>query len=437
MGNDIEQMIVSTQARIVPEVSTASLLETAKGRAIDATVFDKFEPFFWRSEISSDRVDAYYTVMDAATTLVNFANDAATGVAVLIGHDTRSIPIGSSLTGALDTVGAVTRVLSDAYALIDPSTESIINRVKAGIARDESVGFGVKGAQCICSICGRDMWHDWDCWHMPGFEYEVTTEGSASAVGAKVMTLCTGRIVNARLSEYSLVYDGATPGASVLQAQRMAEAGRLTPQQAQIITQRYRVQLPDKRMQIVVGESRTDLESITVTPLASQSSTAIAPDVRAASGGALRSTKDTSMDPEKELAEQRQTLLDIRAITEKAGAPSDKLLLEQVRWLESERTRLVPLADDGKKYRDDLVADALAEQVRANGTDGEETYRALLTAAPIATIKRMRDDWARIADVNLKGGRQTKDENDGEPKDDATDRTPPAPAVPAALHRVG
>src|SRR5690606_31020400 len=61
---------------------------------------------------------------------------------------------------------------------------------------------------------------------------------------------------------------------------------------------------------------------------------------------------------------------------------------------QAETQRLAPLADEGRVYRADLVADALAEGVRAYGEDfAEETYRVVLEAASLETVKRMRDDW--------------------------------------------
>jgi len=73
--------------------------------------------------------------------------------------------------------------------------------------------------------------------------------------------------------------------------------------------------------------------------------------------------------------------------------------------------RLRPLADDGAAYRTDLVAEAMAEGVRAVGeTFAAETYRGLLETAPLATIKRMRDDWAATAAKSFQGGRATQDE---------------------------
>jgi len=368
--SDIDDQIGYTSARVIVRAAPTELLTLAKSRAPDPTIFDEFPPFFWLSEISSDRLDAYYTVMDPATTLPNFAADAAAGVAVLIGHDTRSLPIGYSLSGTLEHIGEVTRVTSDAYALRDESSASVINKLRGGVVRDVSVGFPYRGATCICSICGLDMWRSWDCMHIPGFEYEVTVAGSAGSAGAKIMALCTGLIVNGHLSEYSPVYDGATPGAAVLQAQKAAEAGRLSPSQARLIEQRYRINLPGKRL-VATGAAMG----------AESNGNGHAPDER-----------------------------ELQAILETAGVPSDRTGLDRIRWLADEVRRLTPLAADGATYRTDMIAQAERQAVRALGAEQGAAQRAMLESSPISLVKSFAESWRIIGDAVLPGGRATTDE---------------------------
>jgi len=87
-----------------------------------------------------------------------------------------------------------------------------------------------------------------------------------------------------------------------------------------------------------------------------------------------------------------------------------KTLTGQVKEKDAEIVRLKPLADEGKQYRADLVAEALAEGVRAYGEEfDEETYRNLLEAAPLTTVKRMRNDWAKSAETRFVSGRQSGD----------------------------
>lgn len=363
---DFTDQILFTQARIMTRAADdrTPLLTLAKKRALDPSIFDEYPPFLWQSEISSDRMDAYFTVMDPETTLSNFAADAGDGVAVLIGHDSRQAPTGYSLSGEL-IEGKVTRVLSDAYALTDEATSPIINKVRAGVIRDVSVGFSTRGAQCLCSICNRDMWRDYKCWHIPGFRYK-RTDNVEDAVTDPNGVLATGRIVNAHLSEYSLVYDGATPGAAILQAQRSAEAGRLSIEQARLFEQRYHIPLPGKRI--------------------------------AAPGVTL--SKGVTMDEQE-----------LQRMLEAAGVPTDLTGLARINWLITDRAKLVGQAADGVTYRTDLVNGAIAEAVRAFGADAGEKKRAMLERADLADIKELTESWRAIGDSKLPGGRATTDES--------------------------
>lgn len=373
MSENLDGAILYTEARIVTRADDSGpLLKLARKRALDPSIFDEFPPYLWQSEISSDRLDAYFTTMDAGTTLVNYAADAQAGVAVLIGHDSRSAPTGYSLTGELEQ-GTVTRVLSDAYALSDPATSPMINKLRAGVIRDVSVGFSTRGAQCLCSICQRDMWRDWKCWHIPGLRYK-RTDNPEDAVTDPGGELATGRIVNAHLSEYSLVYDGATPGAAVLQAQRNAEAGRLGTDERRVIERHYRINLPGTRL-VVQGGS-----------MAENNGGSVLPDER-----------------------------ELQQILERAGVPSDRTGLDRIRWLADEVQRLTPLALDGTAYRADLVAGGVAQAVRAFGAEAGEKKRAMLEKADLETIKEMTGSWRDIGDSKLPGGRSTTDEQNPEP----------------------
>lgn len=78
-----------------------------------------------------------------------------------------------------------------------------------------------------------------------------------------------------------------------------------------------------------------------------------------------------------------------------------------------ENARLAPLADAGRQYREDLVADALAEGVRAMGEAfPTETYRGIMNRAGLEEIKQLRANFAAQAAVRLPGGRQTKDSSE-------------------------
>lgn len=402
---DPDSAVFATEARIVTRAAPDAVVQLARGRALDPDIFDELPPFYWLNEISSDRLDAYFTRMDPATTLRNFAADAAEGRAFLLGHDHRSMPFGSTLTGDLLAGDGASIVQAWGMCLVEDQTAPFRNRTRAGIQKDVSVGFG--RGKWICSICGRDMMRDWDCWHIPGIEYEVKATGSSGSLGSASMVLCTVTIVDARLSEVSAVFDGATPGAAILQAERAAEAGQLPAAHERLITSRYRIRLPERR---IVAPGATLEEP---TPMAGENPIpAPAPRQLDDEDADVRATLDDARNALAQ-AEERLTAL----------AGERDALAQQV-------AELTPLAADGRAYRSDLIDQLVAEGVRAHGAGfDEKTYRSLVATAPIATIKRMRDDMQALGDARLPAGRQSVE--GGDPKGAPA----PKPEKPTSAYR--
>ena len=364
-------------------------------RAADAGVFDERPPFFWPAEMSSQRLDAYFTRMDAGTTLRNFVDDATAGVAFQNSHRWYELPLGQSVEARLEGEGEDRRAVAVFYTVPDlrlneVNTSDFIAGVRAGIVRDVSVGF--HGGKFVCDICGRDMLTDWKCEHIPGFTYQVG-EGDA----AKVATLATATIVDAHLSEVSAVYDGATPGAAILKAQREMDAGRLDARQAGLLEQRYRVRLVQPAR--TYGGATLEGQNDVTLPVSGETPPA---------------------DTAGEWVEAA------RAILQRMGATGDDLV-DQVRWAEAKINELRPLADDGRAYRQSLVDEALAEGTRALGAGFDaDLYRGVLATANLEQVKRMRDDWRGVGDRLFAGGPVVQNSNE-----------PPktAPAQPAAANQ--
>jgi len=339
------------------------------------------DAFQWQAEISSDRLDSYYTHM-AESTLRNFANDAQTGVPFLDSHNNRQLGYGHSYVGRFEP-GDVSRVVAEFYTVPGirfsggqtyASTDDFIRAMKAALVRDVSVGF--HGGDIICDICGNSF-YDWrSCDHWPGVEYTVGDEGDEKVTS-------TFTIDDASLSEVSGVYDGATPGAMIDRARWQVEKGVMSPRAAIFLERRYRINLPGRMTW---------------------------PGVNIPSTNPTERSEIMERDTENILSE-------VWDICRNAGAPEEHdTALSAVNWLAGEAERLRPLADEGRQYRSDLIEDALAEGVRAMGDQfPAETYRGMLKRAGLESIKALRDQWAAMAARQLPGGRQTTD----------TDETPP------------
>lgn len=405
--------------------SVARVVPVAAVRALPADLPVAAERLFtWPMEISSDRLDSYYTRMDPDTTLPNYARDAEAGVAFLAGHNTRALPFGYTYAGAVQGADAgVVRVRAEAYtvrglALGDVRTDDFIAGVEAQLVRDVSVGF--LPGRVDCSICQRDWLTDWSCPHWPGLTYEVKGDD-----GVLRQQLCWGLVVDGRLVEVSAVYAGATPGAAILKAEREIALGRADDVQIRRLEQQYRIRLPEKPIRSA-GVTLPDALTL--------------PDLRAA--GALPAPDPTpdeetrtvptenEQTPETsdaalgtaEIAKRSTTI----ATVDVALSPELRAELEK---LQAQIAELTAQAADGQRYRADLIDRAIAEGIRALGaTFDENAYRALLAEAPIAIIQRMHDDWSGLAAVRFPGGRQSTDTSEQEP-------TATPPAVPARAYR--
>ncbi|MEW6210152.1 MAG: hypothetical protein AB1631_17430 [Acidobacteriota bacterium] len=431
--SESESMIFRCPARISKRVPTAELLTLAReARFVDEEVFEELKPFFFQAEISNNLLDSYFTRMSSKT-LSNFADDAKAGVSLQDSHNARRLGVGRSVSGKYEKSGEVERVVAEFYTVRGlnfndatyQTSDDFINAIRAGIASDVSVGF--YGGMWICSVCKVDMW-DWEsgCRHWPGDEVEIKDENGNTLRKEIVFAW----IADARLSEVSLVYNGATPGAVILKAERAIHEGILRPEKVRVLEHRYRIKLPDARQ--VYAPGNTTERSIDMSdekPTGAQLIEAQAEARTAALADVRAALTEAGLKPEGDL------LTFVRSLKPEAPATPDpdadlakhlRASLDQAEAKEPERLKgfrdlatkegaekLVSLASDGQTYRSDLIGEAIAEGVRAHGAEfAQETYRQMLQKSDIATIKRMRDDWKAVADKNLAGGRQTEDSND-------------------------
>jgi len=377
--SDIMQIDLRATADKLP-----NLRAIADKRALDPTVFDDYPPFFFGGIISNDRWDSYDTRM-GLTSLTNYARDADAGVPYLRSHNKHGDPVGGTLTGTLE--GKLVR--ADVYMIGDPESAVYIAKIRAGIVKDQSIGF--TGGEYMCSICGKDMkrWMDPDgCMHFLGAMYPVTDKkGNVKPERGEVKARAT--IENAGLLETSGVYSGATPGAFIDKARAFADAGQMEQRTLDFVQVRYGIKLPAQRH---------------VHPVANREATMTEEEIQA-----LRDAEAAVQKRVKAL----EALVALAKAPIASVIPADRAelpLADQVTWLADERARLLPMAADGAAYRTALTEEALTEGARAHGTEFQrEIYSDMLSRAPIATIRQMRDDWTKAADKLFPKGRQTQD----------------------------
>lgn len=425
---DTSSLTFAIPARVVRPTAqrAADLMALATEKhAIDPAILAERSPYFWSAEISSDVVDAYYTHM-LMNTLTNFANDARSGVAFLPGHKHNELPFGRSLDAMLENAVEPprTRCVADFYTvpglkLNNVATDDLISGIRSGLLRDVSVGFF--GGRMVCDICGRDFW-DWDCPHVPGVQYEVKQDNVVS------VKMATYGVDNAHLAEVSAVYDGATPRAEILKAEREAAEGRLRPEAARMIEQRYRVKLPAAKRShagVEIPQKRKG-ETMTLEELLAGVRTAFDLPADADAMGALDVLQNAAGDL-KRLRPLESALAEAQGRVQ--------ALEGEATTLRTQVATLEPLATDGRTYRDDLVTAALAEGVRAYGDKfAAGTYETMLRGASLEVIKRMRDDWALVGDTRFPGGRTSTDR--GEQAPGKQESAPKRNSVPDAAYAV-
>lgn len=387
-----ERLFFPIQVRAVGDAARIATLNDVlrRERVLDAAILEEHPPYFFRGEISSTRLDSYYTHM-LMSSLRNYAREAAAGVGFLPSHDHQHLPIGGSLTGELSEQPEVSIVRADFYTLarmviqtID--TDHLINGIRGGLTRYLSIGW--YGGQMICDICGQNYYRR--CPHIAGFTYEEEKDGVIR------QTLATVGIDDAHLAEVSGAYKGATPGAMIEKVYELASQGELSVDDVRHAEVVYRLDKATTERMLALPALQTKHAGVEVR----QTGQWVPPGDR----------EDERMN-EQQFGQVVDTLIRAGVLSEEQRETATEVeVLAAADKLAKRVAELEPRAADGDQYRNDLVSEALAEGVRAYGNDFDsETYEATLRAAPLKVIKRMAADWKAVGDARLAGGRQTTD----------------------------
>lgn len=453
------------------EKERTDLLELARKRAPDPSVFDDEEPFFWMARSSNDKVDAYFTWMDESS-LQNYARDATDpGVQFQVSHNggggffgpAGEVGFGRSLRG--EVKGSRSKeCLIDFYTIRglscgNVSSEQFINGARSGIYADVSIGF--MPGEMICNICGNDFLRkyqeEWDspqrCTHWPGNEYEVEKGSRTEKI------TCILQVKDGRLNEVSLVYDGATPGAGIaaVDMARMAAAhGDLNREQAQTLENLYRVRIDPSAQYINLGalpnvqEARGTM-SKKIDLSTDSSPTAVAQpaeerQVADPQGGENPSPAVTEREEEAVVIELSEETTVAAADPQRSSDPMERLrqkydgklrfpgndpikALEVLadRYIEQHGriTTLTKEAEYGRQAREELLTDLDTSVVRAFGAAGADEnkarYRKMAASLDAPEVRVLIADLENKATARLgMGGRltvidtTTRDEGDEE-----------------------
>jgi hypothetical protein len=382
------------------EPRTSHLRERLQERAADPSIFKEHPPVFFTARISTSAIDSYFTQM-MPSTLKNFAREAQEGLSFQDSHRRDQLGIGRSLDGRYVETANGAHVEADIFTLGGlPELDGFIHRLRAGIASDISIGFA--GGRHNCSVCSADLWKDRGCQHIPGLEYEVRGPG-----GDSQRKLAVAYIEDAHATEVSAVFDAATPGCSIVKARLEAERGRMSPEVARVLSERYRsLDLP----------FITDILRASPIIIAPERKVDAMPDPKEA-----KETKEPEADETTEILpvpdlpppeDDEDDVLtepdDTTRMVDEALAAAD-ISYGGSRYSRREGVReLVELAREGRQHRAQMIDEALDEGIRVFGQSFKiDTYRALFRSASPETIQAIRKEWLQRAQEKFPGGRQT------------------------------
>jgi hypothetical protein len=166
--------------------------------------------------------------------LKKLEKDYQTGVGVLASHDSSRLPFGRTFDAELQVDDVkneqVNTLYIDHYMVTyvedaegnkvplkteigGMTTQDIANHIEVGHTFDTSIGFSIDDPKC--SICNHSL-SDWEnCYHIPGFEYDVDGE----------MKRCDVMADGGEGIENSLVYAGAVNRATIQRANYSVDSG--------------------------------------------------------------------------------------------------------------------------------------------------------------------------------------------------------------------
>lgn len=447
--------------------------------ALAHRALDPSEVFSFDCVPSTSELDSYLTKM-APSSLQNYAADAQAGVSLMNSHRTSpwyggvELPLGRTYQGSVltDETGQATALQSSGYMLrgyrpngpANLGTDEVIKGVESGLIFDLSIGFSTsRGGWYRCSICGQDMYQG-SCPHYQGLYYDA--EGAYQP--GKQGRLAFAWVENARLSEVSFVFDGATPGAGIVKAQRAVEAGLLERAVVAQLEDVYQVRLAhrhavpdlskikvgsqpvyvshyfqaeeDRRAfeNALAGKEETVAEAIEVIAAIRQalSEHRVGKKLSAETKQTLAAWADSTKGHGEDLAALATEMADFLAGVESDAEAEQNALAEaqtRIANIDAEAERLVvkltaaearaaelaPLADEGRQYRADLTKDTLASGVRALGERfNQELWQRTLGSLPLTDVRALRDQWDQEARERFGPGgkRQTQPAVELEPK---------------------
>lgn len=456
----------------VPSPTDQEILDINTRFALSPVTADQV--FTFGAPLSSDGLDSYFTRMDPATTLRNFAADFTAGQALLDSHNQYELDsiLGRSFgaileplpTGRAEGETASMRALVRWYMLRgNEKRDEVIRSVLGGVIAKMSVGFGGNDMWLRSDQDGKDMWVSA---YFPGQPLDPK-DGSQRA---------TFTVVDGHGMEGSFVYKNSTPGAN----EPFLTTGRVAPVIARLTELAQRNEIPREQLGFLSGRMGVRFVGAPQRYFVGAPATATRQpkegDMSFADLVQQRTNKTFSVKTRHQLDDVATKAVDIKDILlelleavdaeiveasdhahelvvaeERASVaqavatlgitlasnPDAAAIATAVRAYAPTLATLKVEADEGRAARGTLEAETLAEGVRAFGNDFKQAlYEPMLKTATIEQVRQMKLDWTKLGDERNAGGRSTI-EGEGDGTLEGATTTPAKRIVDMAAYRIG
>lgn len=406
-------------------VPTAGQLE--KINALAKRPLDKAEVFVFNAKLAGDMVIPDRYIQLSKPLLNVFKQNAIDGVAFLLDHSWASsglfgmggrpkaaIPYGRTFDAKLkksEVDGESWSLYADHYMArgieIDGvSTDSLIASIEAGTMFDTSIGWGAN--QYECSVCGKDIRR---CEHSMGRTYE--TEGQSEAQLCYAIAKPPGFLM-----ENSAVFDGAYPTAGFL-----SQMGAGESEPGNMIMVENIKELPIGVMafnafsahsnKLFIYAKKDDLAKENVFTV---------PDLSNLKGGGKQVSEEVKTYTQEEVDALLKEAADSavkealakQAIEIQASAEPLHMYMTQAQVVEKlgkelPADKVLSYAKEGEAYMTQLIEDAVAMGVRAQGNDfPAETWKNTFAGMGSQGIKDIMATFEKQAKEEIPAGRQSK-----------------------------
>ena len=408
----------------VPTAGQLEKINTLAKRTLSAD-----EVFVFPNKLAGDMVIPERYIQLHKTLLEVFKQDAIKGVSLMVDHSwapSGLFGMGGRPRGAFTYGRSFDAKLrhgdtdSEKWALdawfymvkgmeIDGiNTNSLIYGIESGTLFDTSIGWGADTHEC--SICHKDIRRYSECEHYPGKTYDVNGEEKLCWDIAKPPGF---------LMEDSLVFDGAYPTAGVLSV--VGEGGRGVSSPFAMVENIKEVPFGVRTYHVMSAGRETLITYFKKDDLA-KGNVFTVPDLSNLKGGGKQVENEVKTYTQEEVDALVKEAADkavadamekLSADVQASAAPLVVYMTQQdvVEKLGKElpADKVLSYAKEGESYMSQLIDDAVAMGVRAQGNDfPAETWKATFGGMGSQQIKDIMATFEKQAKEDIPAGRQTK-----------------------------